>query len=91
MRFMLFLLLSFSVSASFAQEFPGNYTSIKVAANDTILIDKVSINPVRFKVIDNKGLIISPRNYEIDFSKSRIIFNKNLVYANDSLTISYFK
>ena len=91
MRFMLFLLFGFSVSASFAQEFPSNYTSVKVAIDDTILIDKVSINPVRFKVTDNKGQIISPRNYQIDFSKSRIIIDKNIVYTNDSLTISYLK
>ena len=91
MRFMLFLLFGFCFSASFAQELPSNYTSVKVAINDTILIDKVSINPVRFKVTDNKGQIISPRNYQIDFSKSRLILDKNIVYTNDSLTISYLK
>ncbi len=89
----LFLLLFFGlfVSASFAQDLTTNYQSRKVAINDTIQIDSVSINPIRFQIIDKKGTVIDSSNYQVDFGKSILILPKRITQENDSLTIKYLK
>ena len=91
MRSHLFLLLVFYIGLSSAQELPSNYSIKKVAVKDTLLIDKVSINPIYFKITDNNGLTISPYDYQLDFSKGRIVFKKEVIHSNDSLTIRYLK
>ena len=89
----LFLLLFFGlfVSVSFAQELPTNFQSRKVAINDTIQIDSVSINPIRFQILDKKGIAIDTSNYEVDFGKSILILPKSITKENDSLTIKYLR
>jgi len=91
MRSHLFLLLVLYIGVSSAQELPSNYSIKKVAVKDTLFIDKVSINPIYFKITDNNGLTISPDDYQLDFSKSRIVFKKEVIHSNDSLTIRYLK
>tara|TARA_B100000809_G_scaffold158781_1_gene156112 strand:+ start:2202 stop:5618 length:3417 start_codon:yes stop_codon:yes gene_type:complete len=89
----LFLLLFFGlfVSVSFAQELPTNFQSRKVAINDTIQIDSVSINPIRFQILDKKGIAIDAINYEVNFGKSILILPKSITKENDSLTIKYLR
>ena len=89
----LFLLLFFGlfISVSFAQDLPTNYQSKKVAINDTIQIDSVSINPIRFQVLDKKGIALDSSNYQVDFGKSVLILPKKITQENDSLTIKYLK
>ncbi|MDG1328341.1 MAG: hypothetical protein P8P41_07865, partial [Flavobacteriaceae bacterium] len=91
MRSHLFLLLVLYIGVSSAQELPSNYSIKKLAVKDTLFIDKVSINPIYFKITDNNGLTISPDDYQLDFSKSRIVFKKEVIHSNDSLTIRYLK
>ena len=89
----LFLLLFFGliISVSFAQDLPTNYQSKKVAINDTLQIDSVSINPMRFQVLDKKGIAIDSSNYQVDFAKSTLILSEKITQENDSLTIKYLK
>ena len=89
----LFLILFFGLflSVSFAQDLPSNFQSRKVAINDTIQIDSVSINPIRFQIIDTKGIVVDSSNYKVDFGKSILILSKNIVRENDTLTIKYLR
>ena len=89
----LFLILFFGLflSVSFAQDFPSNFQSRKVAINDTIQIDSVSINPIRFQIIDTKGIVIDASKYQVDFGKSLLILPKSIVTKNDTLTINYLR
>ena len=89
----LFLILFFGLflSVSFAQDFPSNFQSRKVAINDTIQIDSVSINPIRFQIINTKGIVIDTSKYQVDFGKSLLILPKSIVTKNDTLTINYLR
>tara|TARA_R110001583_G_scaffold27778_1_gene98975 strand:+ start:3367 stop:6759 length:3393 start_codon:yes stop_codon:yes gene_type:complete len=70
--------------------------------NDTILIDTISISPFNFKVFTNSNSEIDTSKYNIDFSKSLLIFKKGnlskfsevkVQYTSypDFLTKNYFK
>lgn len=86
------VLLFFSllvVSVNFAQDLPTNYQSKKIAVTDTIIIGTKSINPFRFQVFDNKGVLIDSLDYQIDFRKSVLILSEKIKNNTDSLTINY--
>ena len=91
MRLFLLLFFGLFLSVSFAQDLPTNYQSRKVAISDTLQIDSVSINPIRFQVLDKKGIAIDSSNYQVDFAKSTLILSEKIRQENDSLTIKYLK
>lgn len=79
-------LFGFSI---YAQEQTSNYRSKKVAVNDSIKIDSVSINNSWFllKRIDNST--IDSSYYHIDFKKAILTFKKSV--ETDSLIINYLR
>ena len=87
----LLLGLLFYFSGLRAQEIKSLYFNKKIAvSNDTIQIEKVSISPSFFKIIDPSGNVIDSSFYKIDYKKGKLIFKKKLV-SQDSLTVRYFK
>lgn len=85
--FCLFCLLF--VSGLFAQETQTPYKSKKiVATNDTITLEKVSINKSFFKVFDKNGIEIDSTLYHINFNTGNLVF-KDSIIVKDTLEIKY--
>lgn len=87
--FLLILLLS--ISGIYAQEIETPYKSKKITvSNDTIRLEKVSINKAFFKILDVNGVAIDTSNYKVDFQKGTLIFKDNFV-SKDTLEVKYLK
>ncbi len=91
MKLVVLFLSLLLVSVSFAQELPSNYQNKKIIVRDTIVIDSISINPLRFQVINNSGKVIDSTNYQVDFSNSILILSEKTKNATDSVTIKYLR
>src|SRR5690606_1724165 len=73
----------------FSQNQLSNYRTKKVAVNDTIVIDSVSINPNSFSVKDKNNVLVDTAFYTINFPKAILILKKPL--ESDSITIDYLR
>lgn len=84
-----FLLIScFQLSA---QEINSLYKTKKIAVSqDTIEIEKVSINPEFFKLETKNGVALDSTFYKIDFQTGKITFKKNAP-VSDTLVVKYLK
>jgi len=91
MKIYLLFMMLLVVSVNFAQEIPTSHQSRKVVVSDTIVIDSISINPLRFQVLDKSGKAIDSTNYYVDFSKSILILSEDAKSSTDSLTIKYLR
>ncbi len=91
MKLYLSAFLFFFMAIGYAQDVSSNYREKKVAVQDTVVLDSVSINPKRFAVLDKDGNAPNPFSYRIDFKKGIIIFSKELQQEKDSLTIQYLR
>jgi hypothetical protein len=81
----------FCFSGSFAQEKQSTYTTKKISfTNDTISIEKISINPSFFRLLDKDKTEIDSSFYHIDFQKAKLVFKPNYI-SKDSITINYLK
>ncbi|MFD1062892.1 hypothetical protein ACFQ1Q_06505 [Winogradskyella litorisediminis] len=89
MRIKITLFLIFTSFFALSQEEKSNYRTKKLAINDSIKIDSVSINPSFFKVKTKDGKLIDSTKYAIDFSKSILKFKSNI--ETDSIIIDYLK
>ncbi|PKQ44686.1 hypothetical protein [Confluentibacter flavum] len=73
----------------FSQNQLSNYRAKKVAVNDTIVIDSVSINPNFFSIKDKNNVLVDSTFYTINFPKAILILKKPL--ETDSITIDYLR
>ncbi|WP_338360123.1 hypothetical protein [Yeosuana marina] len=89
MKFTSFLVIFFMGFCALAQNHNSNYRTKKVAVNDTIAIDSVSINPNYFSIKTTDGLFINESHYSVDFPKAILTFKKPV--ATDSIIINYLK
>ena len=81
----------FLFSGVFAQEIETLYKSkIITTSKDTVFLEKVSINPAFFKILDKKGATIDSTFYKIDYQKGALIFNQDLS-LQDTLEVKYLK
>lgn len=81
-----FLLIGF---CAVSQNQNSNYRTKKVAVNDTIVIDSLSINPNFFSVKTKDGLYVDESNYSVDFPKAILRFNTSI--ETDSIIVNYLK
>ena len=72
-----------------AQKQTSNYRTMKVAVNDSIKIEKVSINSSFFKIQTKDQSDIDSTYYKIDFSKALLTFRKPV--ETDSIIINYLR
>ncbi len=63
----------------------------KVAISERIIVDTVSINSSRFRVLDARGKVIDTTKYQIDFAKSELFISETLRGEQDSITIEYLR
>ncbi|WP_100614011.1 hypothetical protein [Confluentibacter citreus] len=73
----------------FSQNQLSNYRTKKVAVNDTVVIDSVSINPNLFSIKDKNNVLVDSTFYTINFPKAILILKKPL--ETDSITIDYLR
>jgi len=88
MRYLTFFLLLVGFFLS-AQEKSSGFQQKKVAVQDTIQLDTVSINSNRFKVFLLNKKEVDSSQYQIDFAKATLVINDNLIKKNDSLLVEY--
>lgn len=87
---LLFLTVFIWFSALQAQETESAYKTKKViATHDTIHIEKISINPGFFQLLNTKNEAIDSTFYTIDFRKGTLLLNQNFKSVSDTLTINY--
>lgn len=87
---LLFLTVFIWFSALQAQEKESAYKTKKViATHDTIHLEKVSINPGFFQLLNTKNEAIDSTFYTIDFRKGTLLLNQNFKSVSDTLTINY--
>ena len=88
----LVFLLFIWFSGSYAQEVHTLYKNKKIFATlDSIKIDSVGLNPIFFKLLDSKSVSIDTSFYKVNFQKGKLIFNKNALFINDSVTVRFLK
>ena len=87
-----FLILCFFCCASlgFAQNVSTTEITKKVAVSDTIQIDSVSINPIRFRVLDRQGRALDSLQYTVDYTKGILVLSES-AKQQDSITIDYVR
>lgn len=79
----------FFVSGILAQETQTPYKSKKIAvSNDTIALEKVSINKAFFKILDKNGTEIDSSTYKVDFKTGKLLFKESFT-TNDTLEVKY--
>ncbi|WP_027138287.1 hypothetical protein [Gaetbulibacter saemankumensis] len=89
MKFIAYLIILFIGFSGFAQNPISNYRTKKVALNDSIVIDRVSINPNYFSISINNGVILDSSYYFVDFSKAILRLKRTI--DTDSIVINYLK
>ncbi len=76
-------------TVGYAQDIKTNYQEKKVAIADTVVLDSVSINPIRFSIIDKNGKELNSFSYKTDYEKATVIFDEEIIQQADSVTIKY--
>ncbi|MGJ8548137.1 hypothetical protein [Winogradskyella wichelsiae] len=89
MKFALLFIFILSTTLGFSQDQDGNFRQKKVAVNDSIQIDSVSINPSRFKILTKDNKVIDSTLYEVDFARSILRFK--LPTEIDTIKIEYLR
>lgn len=89
MRRLLNGLLFFMCFCAWAQSPTSIYTTKKRAVLDTIKIDTVSINPLKFVLKSKEGVVIDTSVYKVDFSKAQLTFKTAV--ATDTVVIEYLR
>lgn len=84
-----FLLMLFIGFCAWAQNPNSNYRTKKIAVQDTIVIDSVSINPNYFSIKTTDSLFIDKSFYTVDFPKAIVTLKKPI--EADSIYINYLK
>ncbi len=91
MKLYLFILAFLIAAVGFAQDTPSNYRTKKTVVTDTVVVDSFSINPSRFRVIDNTGAVIDSLSYTVDYEKGTVVFSEEIKQSKDSITIEYLR
>ncbi|MFG6686884.1 hypothetical protein ACGK9U_09905 [Mariniflexile sp. HNIBRBA6329] len=89
MKFITCLFVFFIGFCGFAQSPVSNYRTKKVAVNDSIVIDSVSINSNYFSIKTKYNAVVDSSFYRVDFKKAFLIFVQPV--ETDSIIINYLK
>ena len=89
MKQLLFFILFFLAFVGYAQEGASNYRIKKIAVSDSIVVDSVALNPSKFVLKDNKGVVIDSLLYRVNYAKGLLFPSEIVANKTDSLTIDY--
>jgi len=90
MRLLYTSIILFSFFCSWAQGGDTLIQNKKVAIGENIILEKVSINPYFFQVINSKNEVVQDSFYSINYNKANLSFKSNY-NGLDSVTIKYLK
>ncbi len=88
MRLLLLLFIFLFSTVTVAQEY-ANLKKKRLAVNDSLVIDSVSINARYFKVVSKSGVLIDSTRYSVDFAKSIVRFKDVKTILQDSVDVVY--
>ena len=88
MRLLYTSIILFSFFCSRAQDRDALIQNKKVAISENIILEKVSINPYFFQVINSKNEVVLDSFYSINYNKATLSFKSNY-NGLDSVTIKY--
>jgi len=91
MKFYLSLFTFLFLAVGYAQDISTNYKEKKFAVKDTVVVDSAGINPKKFVIFDSEGNPLNPFSYRIDFKKGIVVFPKEILQQQDSVTIEYLQ
>jgi hypothetical protein len=75
-----------------AQENNTLYKTKKIpVSNDTIYVEKESLNNSFFTLVYSKGTLIDSSLYQINFKKGYLVLAPSLTATTDSITVNYLK
>ncbi|PAM92553.1 hypothetical protein B4N84_22875 [Flavobacterium sp. IR1] len=75
-----------------AQETASSYQTKKVIrTRDTIHLEKFSINPSFFQLLNTRNETIDSTFYKVDFQKGFLLLNKNFSSPSDTLVVNYLR
>lgn len=91
MKKFLVIITIFTSCFVFSQSKPQNIkTKIFKVLSDTIQIDSISINPNYFKVYDVENQEIDSLNYKVNFVKSQLYLNNEIIKQSKEIKIEYW-
>ncbi|MWB93417.1 hypothetical protein GON26_03525 [Flavobacterium sp. GA093] len=89
---LLFLMVFVFCSVLHAQETNSLYKTKKVVVTqDTIHLEKFSINSSFFQLLNSRNEAIDSTFYKIDFAKGILLLNQNNLTTADTLIVNYLK
>ncbi|OXA91671.1 hypothetical protein [Flavobacterium hercynium] len=75
-----------------AQETGSSYQTKKViSTRDTIHLEKFSINPSFFQLLNTRNETIDSTFYKVNFQKGFLLLNENFTSTSDTLVVNYLK
>lgn len=75
-----------------AQETASSYQTKKVIrTRDTIHLEKFSINPSFFQLLNTRNETIDSTFYKVDFQKGFLLLNENFSSPSDTLVVNYLR
>ena len=90
MKKILFLLFLFYGVLATAQSQPHGVSVKEVlVSNASIQIDSLSINPGFFEVYDQKGSLLDPSLYQVDYAKASMWFRQKEAFSGQRIQIIY--
>ena len=87
MKYCLTILFLLSFTYSWSQEVFSLHREKRIAVQDSILIDSVSLNPSKFSISNLKNERIPPSSYTIDFENALLTFHTSV--DTDSIKVTY--
>ena len=90
MKSVFFVILLFTIVCVQAQN-NSNLQQMRIPVKDTLVLDSISIAPVRFslKTLDNKE--VDSSFYDIDFASARLVLKPKFLLKHDSLQVTFMR
>lgn len=85
------ILLLLGVGSVSGQETTIHFRTKKMAVSDTIVVDSVSINPFRFKLLSKNNVRIDSSKYKVYYDNATLILPEEIKSSNDSIIIEYYR
>ena len=91
MKLSIFILTFCLAAIGYAQDISSNLKTKKVAVTDSIIVDTVSINPLKFQVLDKHGTSLDSLDYGVNYQTGVLTLSENIREVHDTIVIMYYK
>lgn len=91
MRWHLSVFFLFFCVMGHAQDTLTNYRVKRLAVQEMVLVDSLSINPSQFEIFDTSGNPLPSDQYQVDYVNGKVSFSEAVVLTTDSVNIHYLR